>query len=197
MRRLAPSELSRELRQDRTPHLLRRRWAYGLSLVGVAAGGIVGLYQMGILKRLPDFPSRFFDATKVDASDYGYRRGQAPDALFMIVNYAATALLTGIGGARRVREMPWAPVAQLAKTLLDVGTNLKLAREEWDTNRAFCGYCQTATLASIASVLASYPEARAAIDFLRAQLMRDKDSEWLSEDISEDISEARTLDTAA
>lgn len=45
------------------------------------------------------------------------------------------------------------------KTLFDVGTNVKLVREEWSDNKALCAYCQTASLLSIASAMLALPEA--------------------------------------
>jgi uncharacterized membrane protein len=167
MHALSPQQLSSELRTADTPELRRRRWLLGLQLVGVAAGGIVGLYQMGILKRLPDYPSRLFDATRVDASEYGYKHLQAPDALMMIAQYAATAILVGVGGKDRARDLPAVPIALTAKAAFDVLTNLYLAREEWKYNQALCGYCQTATVASVASLFLSIPEARQALQVLR------------------------------
>ena len=74
MQTIAPSQLSYELREEQSPDLTRRRWAIGLSLIGAAIGGVVGLYQTGIVKRLPDIlPGRVWDAEKVDASDYAYK----------------------------------------------------------------------------------------------------------------------------
>jgi uncharacterized membrane protein len=163
MQKVEPLQLSRELRTHASPELRRRRWMLGLQLVGVAAGAVVGLFQIGILKRLPDYPSRWFDATRVDASEYGYRYFQTPDALFMIANYAATAILVGMGGRDRARQMPAAPIALSVKAFGDVVTNLFLARQEWRDNKAFCGYCQSATVASLATLLLSIPEARRAL----------------------------------
>jgi uncharacterized membrane protein len=162
----SPRELSRQLREDTGGDLARRRWTLGLSFVGVGAGMIVGLYQMGVLRRLPDLPVRGFDATKVDASDYAYKRLQTPDGLLMVASYAVTAILAGAGGRDRAREQPLVPIALAAKTLYDTGTALKLAQEEWDENQALCGYCQAATLASIASVALALPEAVRAVDAL-------------------------------
>lgn len=164
MNKLSPNQLSAELRTASSPALRRRRWMLGLQLVGVAAGSVVGLYQMGILKRLRDFPSRHFDATRVDASEYGYKFLQTPDALFMIAQYAATAILVGAGGKDRAREAPALPLALTGKIAVDVLTNLFLAKEEWKYNQALCGYCQTATVASLTSLLLSLPEAREALE---------------------------------
>ena len=51
-----PRVLSRELRLQTGPDLRRRRWVFGLSLIGTAAAQIVSLLQMGLTQRLPDPP---------------------------------------------------------------------------------------------------------------------------------------------
>ena len=164
---MTPSQLSRELREGDSPDLTRRRWAIGLSLVGVAAGAVVSLYQTGILRHLPDPPSGgLFDSDRVDASDYAYKRAQTPDGLAMLLTYGVTALLAGAGGQDRARTLPWLPLALAAKVASDVATNLTLAREEWAENHALCVYCQTASLASLASLPLVVPEARRALRHL-------------------------------
>ena len=67
---LPPRVLSRELRHQTGPDLRRRRWVLGLSLLGTLAGQIVALFQMGLIRRLPDPPVGPFDSTRVNASDY-------------------------------------------------------------------------------------------------------------------------------
>lgn len=168
MRTLEPRQLSRELRTHVSKDLTRRRWMLGLQLVGIAAGAAVALFQMGVLKRLPDLPSKRFDATRVDASDYGYEFLQVPDALLMIGQYAVSAILVGMGGEKRARDLPVVPLALTAKLLGDVATNLYLAKEEWRYNHALCGYCQSATVASAISLALSLPEARRAYAQLQA-----------------------------
>jgi uncharacterized membrane protein len=131
----------------------------GLSLLGVGMGQGVGVFQVGIIRRLPDPPAGPFDSERVNASDYAYKRLQVPDAILMIGTYAVTAGLAAAGGEDRAEQAPLLPVAMGAKTLADVATNLVLAREEWRDNRALCAYCQTATLVSIASAVLAVPEA--------------------------------------
>lgn len=144
--------LSWELRHDRGPEMQRRRWLVGLSLVGVACGQIVALLQTGIVKRIPDYPLPRFDATTVDKQPYGYKRLQTPDALLMIVSYGLTAVLAGMGGSNRARNQPWLPLLLFGKVAYDAGLALKLGKEEWDSSKKLCGYCQTATAVSIVSV---------------------------------------------
>ena len=154
-----PTQLSYELRNGQSADLTRRRWIIGLSILGVAAGQIVSLYQTGIIKHLPDPPVGPFDSDKVDASDYGYKRLDTPDALPMMVTYGLTACLAGAGGIRRASQQPLLPVAMGLKTLFDTANTLFLGREEWKENKALCFYCQVATVASIASLALAVPEA--------------------------------------
>jgi uncharacterized membrane protein len=157
---LAPAELSRELRQGQSADLTRRRWTIGLSIIGAAIGGVVTLYQTGIVRRLPDIlPGRIFDAEKVDASDYAYKRLQMPDAPLMMMTYAGTAALAAAGGAERSVRQPALPLALAAKTLYDLATCLKLGQEEWAENRKLCSWCQVATVISAVSAALSFPEA--------------------------------------
>ena len=51
-----PRVLSRELRSRAGPDLRCRRWVFGLPLLGTLAAQIVSLFQMGLVRRLPDPP---------------------------------------------------------------------------------------------------------------------------------------------
>jgi len=159
-----PTQLSYELRKAKSPDLTRRRWIIGLSLLGTAMGQAVALYQTGIIRRLPDPPLPLIDSNRVDASDYAYKRFDTPDGVMMAATYAVTACLAAAGGKDRAREQPLLPLAMGAKLLYDVLTTVRLGREEWQENKAFCIYCQTATVATLASALLAIPEVRQALD---------------------------------
>ena len=162
--KVPPARLSRELREESSGDLQRRRGAIALSLVSVAIGAVVGAYQTGLIKRLPDvLPGSIFDAEKVDASDYAYKRMQTPDAMLMIVTFGVTAALAAAGGKERARDNPKLPVAAAAKAGYDLATALRLAREEWDENKALCSWCQLATLTSAATFALLLPEAARAV----------------------------------
>ncbi|KAA9327481.1 vitamin K epoxide reductase family protein [Hymenobacter busanensis] len=158
-----PHTLSHELRNAQTPDLKRRRWIIGLSLLGVALGQIVTLYQTGIIKHLPDPPLDVFDSDKVDASDYAYKRLDLPDAAGMVITYGLTTALASAGGKGRALNQPWLPLLMGAKIAGDVLTNLTLAREEWQENKALCFYCQTASVVSLASLVLAMPEVARAV----------------------------------
>lgn len=156
---MTPATLSRQLRLAETPDLKRRRAVVALSNVGALAGVVVSLYQTGVVPHLPDLPGKLWNADKVDASDYAYKRAQTPDALMMTVSYGITAWLAGAGGKDRAATMPWLPVLLAIKVLNDAAFALKLGQEEWSENKALCWYCQSATVASLASVPLVIPEA--------------------------------------
>ncbi|WP_181705732.1 vitamin K epoxide reductase family protein [Chthonobacter rhizosphaerae] len=154
-----PNQLSRELRLGTGQDLANRRRMIGLSILGAAIGGLVGAYQTGMVRTLPDPPVGPFDSARVDASAYGYRRLDTPDGFLMMITYAVTAALAAAGGRRRAEAQPFLPLMTAGKALYDVVTCARLAREEWAENKALCAYCQLATVASVVTFALSLPEA--------------------------------------
>ena len=159
-----PTQLSEELRKGKNPHMSRRRAIIGLSMLGGSMGQLVTLYQTGIVSHLPDPPGQqLFDADRVDASEYAYSRFNSPDGPIMVANYAITAWLAAAGGLDRARRNPFLPIAMGIKLLLDGVVAAELAREEWSENKAFCEYCQVATVCSFASLILAVPEITTAV----------------------------------
>ena len=166
---MEPKQLSYELRKGDTPDLNRRRQIVGLSMLGAAIGEAITLYQTGVIDQLPSLPGSFFDANKVDASDYAYSRFNSPDGPLMTINYGFTAWLASMGGENRAQDQPLVPLAMGAKLLFDAVLTAELAREEWKDNKALCEYCQVATLASFASLAIAAPEIATAFQTLTGQ----------------------------
>lgn len=127
---MKPTELSRQLREGQSPELNNRRWIVGLSLLGVGMAQIVSLYQVGIVKHLPDPPLDVFDSDKVDASDYAYKRFLTPDGFLMLMSYATTAWLAGIGGEKRSQTHPLLSLAMGAKS-----RSIWFRRQNWRAKR--------------------------------------------------------------
>ena len=172
---MEPQQLSQELRKGKDPHMSRRRAIIGLSMLGGSMGQLVTLYQTGIISQLPDTPGqKIFDADRVDASNYAYSRFDSTDGTIMVLTYAITAWLAAAGGINRARTNPLLPIAMGIKILVDCVTNVELAREEWSENKAFCEYCQVATVSSFASLILAAPEIMTAIRTLLGQ--RDEDT---------------------
>lgn len=161
-----PERLSWELRHGRDESLRRRRCVVGLSLTAAGSMALISLYQMGLMRRLPEPPLPGLDAEKVDASAEAYSKLAAPDALIGLVSYSLTALLAGAGEPHRARSKPWLPVALAVKVAFDAAQAGKLTRDQWVKHRAFCSWCLLAAGATFAMVPLVIPEAKEALQRL-------------------------------
>jgi uncharacterized membrane protein len=159
---IGASELSRELRRGTGDRLARRRGIAALSLVAVGSMGMISLYQLGLIKHLPEPPLPRLNADKVDASAEAYKKLSMPDAVLGLNSYAVTLALTAMGGEDRVRTAPWIPLVLAAKVAVDAVQAGKLTWDQWAEHRAFCSWCLLAAGATFATVPLAVPEARQA-----------------------------------
>ena len=160
---LSPAELSSDLREGSSGFLKNRRFIAGLSFFSAGVMGGIALYQLGILKKIPEPPWTKFNAEKVNGSAEAYSHAATPDALLGLVNYAVTACLAGMGAQKRSETHPWIPISMGAKALLDAALAGKLTVDEWTKYRAFCFWCLLTTAATLAVVPFATPETRAAV----------------------------------
>jgi hypothetical protein len=166
---MRPETLSAELREtDGDRHLDNRRAVACLSLTAAACMGFIGMYQLGVIKHLPEPPLPRMDADAVDASGEAYAKLRVGDAFLGFASYGVTLLLAAAGGVRRHRSQPWLPLTLAAKAALDAGQAARLTVEQWTKHRAFCFWCLTAEAATFATLPLTWSEARAALARLRA-----------------------------
>ncbi|MGN6554517.1 MAG: vitamin K epoxide reductase family protein [Verrucomicrobiota bacterium] len=159
-----PARLSRELRTAQDSYLKQRRAIAGLSLVAIGAMGIISLYQLGIIKHLPQPPLPKLDADRVDASAEAYSLFDTPDAVLGLGNYAVTLGLAAMGGKDRAKTRPWIPLALAAKAGFDALQGVRLTVDQTVKQKAYCIWCLVAAAASVALFPLSLAEARAAVD---------------------------------
>jgi short-subunit dehydrogenase/uncharacterized membrane protein len=165
------ARLSTELRKTRgDTDLSHRRGIVALSLVASASMGLIALYQMGLIRHLPEPPLAMMDADKVDASAEAYQRFSMPDAVLGFGSYAATMALAAMGGRNRVKEMPWIPLALAAKIAFDVVNAAKLSIDQWTKHRAFCFWCLVAASATFATAPLATAEALKATRVLAGRM---------------------------
>src|SRR5579884_4254961 len=93
-------QIRRELRNDPSVELRRRRAIIGLSLVGMAAMAPVSLLQTGVVRHLPDPPIDGFHSDEANLSDPAYRFG-VPDGTVALASMAANLPLAAWGGRDR------------------------------------------------------------------------------------------------
>lgn len=159
----AARALSRELRTSRAGFLRERRATVGLSLVAMGSLAAVSIYQMGIIRHLPEPPLPHFDADSVDAAAEAYATLSMPDGVLGLVSYAVTAALAAAGPADRATRYPALPLALAAKVGFDTVVSGKLTVDQWTKHQAWCFWCLVASAATVATVPRVVPEAGAAL----------------------------------
>jgi uncharacterized membrane protein len=154
--------VSDALRREDSPDLRRRRAASGLTLLAVGALQVVGAYQTGVIRRVPEPSLPWLDADRVDSAGEAYRQLGTPDAALGIVSYGLTLALLGAGPEDRGEQSPWLPLLTAAKVTVDAVSGGYLFAEQVTKHRAICSWCTVAAAASLASVPLVVPEARRA-----------------------------------
>ncbi len=160
--KMTAQEFGRELRDGTGNFLDHRRAAALLTFVGMASLAAISLYQLGLIKRLPEPSISILDARKVNGSPEAYAILKTPDAVLGLGSYAATLGLIAMGGSNRARLQPWIPLALAAKSSLDSFQAWALTRKSWDKFRAFSLYSLVTALCSFLVLPIVLPEARAA-----------------------------------
>jgi hypothetical protein len=94
-----------ELRHGHSRSLRRRRWIGTLAAVGLVDFGIISLYQIGVIRHLPDLPGTFFDSDKVNASRKAYGM-DLPDGTTGAGLYSLVLILASAGGTNRSGRPP-------------------------------------------------------------------------------------------
>ena len=159
---LTSRQLGRELRDGTGDFLDHRRAGVVLAMVSMASLAAVALYQIGVLKHLPEPPIPGLDAEKVNGSTEAYQLLKTPDAVLGLGSYAATLGLVAMGGADRAKAQPWIPLALAAKAGLDALQAAALTRRSWVNYRAFSFYSLITVAATFLTLPTVLPEAYAA-----------------------------------
>jgi hypothetical protein len=155
--------LGSSLRHGSRKSLRRRRGIFGLFLAASASMSVVALYQLGILKRVPELPSSTFDSDNITGSAKAYSLVATPDAVLAMGSYAVTMTLAAMGSPDRANEQPLLPIALAAKVGFDAVVAARFTLDEWRRHRSLCFWCLLASAATFVSVPLVFAEARAAI----------------------------------
>jgi uncharacterized membrane protein len=163
--RFDPQQLRRELQEDDSADLWRRRAVIGFSLFGMANMTAVTLLQTGIVKHLPDPPVGNFDSDRVNSSDTAYRFG-LPDGPISLASLALNIPIAAFGGPGRARKYPWLSIFAAAKAAVEAAAASWYFYQMPAKEKAWCGYCILGALANIAVLGFTLPEAREALSRL-------------------------------
>ena len=157
-----PEQLSDELRHGRGEFLEERRAVASLSLFSAGIMGMIGLYQIGVLKKLPEPHLPHLNTERVTASAQAYSFFSVPDAWLGLLSYGVTAALVAAGPKDRWTRAPALPLAMAGKVLADVALAGKFTADQWTKHRAFCMWCLFSAGATAATVPLVWKEASAA-----------------------------------
>ena len=160
---MKPEELSRQLRFGSEGYLSQRRGTVALALLASASMGLITLYQMGILRHLPEPPLPMLDADKVDASAEAYSRFSTPDGILGLGSYAMTAGLAAMGGQDRAKEQPWLPLALALKVAFDTSQAIRLFFDQKTRYHAFCFWCLLSAGTTLVTIPLVIPETYASL----------------------------------
>jgi uncharacterized membrane protein len=89
-----------EMREGKSESLSRKRKISLLSALGLVDFSLISLYQLGLIKKLPDLPGKIFDTNMVNASKKAYMMG-VPDGPVTLVSYTLNILMAGAGGTEK------------------------------------------------------------------------------------------------
>ena len=108
-RRSSRAGVPRRLRQRESRELEFRRIAMGASLLGMASMAAVTLFQLGVVRHLPDPPIDGFDSDRVNAPERASLWG-IPDGFYGMTAHAVTLALTAAWTSDQPRRPPWLPL---------------------------------------------------------------------------------------
>ena len=160
---MKPQQLREELQDGDTRDLRRRRGIVALSLIGVASMAAVTLYQMGLIRHLPDPPLPGFDSDRVNASDTAYQYG-VPDGTLTLAGHATNVVLTAYGGIHRAAVQPWVSIAASGKAGIEAAVAAKYLFYQMPVvEKKWCGYCIVDAFMHIGVFALTLPEAAKAL----------------------------------
>lgn len=136
----------------------QRKAIVGLSIFSCTVLGGIALFQVGVLKHLPDPPLPKFDADAVNGSPEAYLPLHTPDALLGIVSYAVTGCLAAMGPPDRSRTAPWLSLAMGAKTTVDLAQAARLSLKQVTKFHKYSLWSLLVSGATIAAFSLALPE---------------------------------------
>jgi uncharacterized membrane protein len=159
-------QLRKDLQRGVTTHMKLRRAVISTSVVGMASMVPVTMLQTGIVHHLPDPPINGFHSDAANSSLIAYKFG-VPDGAMAVASFGANIPIAAWGGDDRARTKPVVPLIAAGKAGIDAATSLWYFNE-MRKGKKWCPYCIVGAISSVAVLLLTLPEARAAWHHLRS-----------------------------
>lgn len=142
--------------------LRRRRAIVALCALGLVDFAIISLYQVGVMRHLPDLPSRYFDSDRVNRSHKAFALG-GPDGPFGALQYASQMVLASYGGTRASGRPRWLNWALAATGVAGAAAGLDYLRDMLFRQKRACPYCIVGACLNFGVAYLSCAEARSSV----------------------------------
>jgi hypothetical protein len=172
---MTADELGFALRGESGHFMRARRGIATLSAFNIAAMGVVSLYQVGVIRRLPHPTIPGFDSERVVGSAEAYGMLETPDGALAVGSYALTLVLAATGSPDRSIHKPWSVIAMAAKTAIDTILVARSVVVQTTKYRSLCALCLLSGVAAITAMALSVPETLAALRSVRERTARRAD----------------------
>ena len=144
-------EIRDALRNNSTESLARRRKMGLLSAIGLIDFAVISLYQMGVIRHLPDFPAKVFDSDSVNASRKAYAMG-LPDGTTGAIMYSVNLALLSAGGTRETGRPKWLSYIIGGSVIAGAVGALDYLYDMTFKQKKICPYCVTGALVNLSLV---------------------------------------------
>lgn len=122
-----------------------------LSAIGLLDFVPISLYQLGVIRHLPDLPAKIFDSDKVNASKEAQIVG-LPDGTVSLLMYAANLVLTGAAIKKKKRKNVF-DYLLAANSLGQAAGGAFYLYNMIKVQKKICPYCVTGALLNFATLV--------------------------------------------
>ena len=127
------------LTHGRGPSLRARRRVAAIAAALAADFAVIGMRQYGVIRKLPDLPSKRFDSNAVITSPSAYPFG-VPDSAFVVTGLGAIIVLATARGTRRTGRGRWLDILLVGAVAVGTAGATYYLREMF-RQRRLCAYC--------------------------------------------------------
>lgn len=124
-----------------------------LSAAGLIDFVPISLYQLGIIRHLPDIPAKLFDSDYVNASKDAQVMG-IPDGPVSLLMYAANLVL--VAGAVKKKERNWVDYLIAGNAMGQAAGGVYYLYDMIVKQKKICPYCVTGALINFAALIPLY-----------------------------------------
>lgn len=140
-----------EIRNTKGKETLYRQQIAALSAAGIVDFSVISLYQLGVIKKLPDVPGDIFDSNKVNASADAQILG-LPDGPVSLAMYAANLVLAA-GAIRKAEKRNIFDYLLAASALGQAAGGAYYLYNMAAVQKKVCVYCVTGALLNFATLI--------------------------------------------